>query len=234
MGIEKKFSKYALIAGIFFVASTACQICIYIDWFTEPPNSIVSLSVYIIGFVLFSISLLTKKKTFALYSAAIITLGYILMVLFNGITGPLMDIPSVLFYISLIILFIFSIKRNTILHNFWVVPGILASIQFIIRIFAYQIFVYGLPVGSFLGVGGFVWLVNDIIIIIAAFFIGLWLKGDLPEKRFQRTEGKIDVPKAEIGGAEKIKALKELLDSGIISQEEFDNKKKEILDSSYM
>ena len=73
----------------------------------------------------------------------------------------------------------------------------------------------------------------------ALLFVGLWIKTiDAPSTTGPVNEYAVFDPQtayaaseaaAIIGGADKLKQYKELLDSGTITQEEFDAKKKQIL-----
>ena len=69
---------------------------------------------------------------------------------------------------------------------------------------------------------------TSILFIVSYILYGVsaWFSVELPEKPEERTIQKENSSSASI---EKLSNLKDLLDKGIISQEEFDEKKKEIL-----
>ena len=81
-------------------------------------------------------------------------------------------------------------------------------------------------------------MVFNIIEIVAILFVGMWIKEDAtPTETAPVNEYATFNPQAvysapassAIGGADKLKMYKDLLESGTITQEEFDSKKKEIL-----
>lgn len=70
------------------------------------------------------------------------------------------------------------------------------------------------------------------------FFMGLWLKetmvvseSSVHPNTYATNNHQATMPQIQqvVGGADKLKAYKELLDLGIVTQEEFDEKKKQIL-----
>ncbi|HAY19380.1 MAG TPA: hypothetical protein DCY17_00845 [Clostridiales bacterium] len=79
----------------------------------------------------------------------------------------------------------------------------------------------------------------SIVEIVALLFVGMWIKEDAtPAEAAPVNEYATFNPQSvysttavssTIGGADKLKMYKDLLDSGTITQEEFDAKKKEIL-----
>lgn len=92
---------------------------------------------------------------------------------------------------------------------------------------------------NYFGKFDIVWLsmLQQLMEIVGLLFIGFWLNEEAKTFPFAPntyTFAKQQLPNSNaassvIGGADKLKTFKELLDSGTITQEEFDAKKKEIL-----
>lgn len=70
-------------------------------------------------------------------------------------------------------------------------------------------------------------LLPSIIVCVLLLFVGLYLKNYLAVEEKQDIVSPVEI----IGSAEKIKEYKEMLDSGIITQDEFDNIKSQLLRS---
>lgn len=130
--------------------------------------------------------------------------------------------------VALIILFL---KGNAVVKKIWFVPAVVMLMGCVI---------------DWINGGYFRFLfeawksmVFSIIEIVALLFTGMWLKEDAkPVKAAPVNEYATFDPQAvyfapasspTIGGADKLKMYKELLESGTITQEEFDAKKKQIL-----
>lgn len=131
-------------------------------------------------------------------------------------------------YIAFLVVIILAIKRNVVVNYIWFLPALF----FFVGSVVYCVFA-----------GSFVYLLLLLPDIVALVLSGLWLKYDVPPI----VKAPVKVPVKEyaqlppqehssvasrndaIGGADKLKIYKELLDSGTITQEEFDAKKKEIL-----
>lgn len=119
-------------------------------------------------------------------------------------------IPAVL-YISLSVLIICTLNGHKIVKRTWYIPAVLAAASSFLTI-TFDLSIYYKAQE----------LICNIIQIGMFAFIGLWLKGTLPAP-------KIAKPKVTVGGADKLKTYKDLLDTGVITQQEYDAKKKEIL-----
>ncbi len=117
-------------------------------------------------------------------------------------------------YISLIIISVVPFKKAQTIKKLWYIPGVLFLLATIIHFFysAYWVEILQLAVGS-----------------IALFLVGMWLKVDFYTAKEDVTPQATLSSSITIGDADKIMMYKELLDSGTITQEEFDIKKKEIL-----
>lgn len=80
------------------------------------------------------------------------------------------------------------------------------------------------------------YILLDLIEVIGLLFFGLWSKADIIAGEASATSDTYGAFSAQnvsesydIGGADRLKTCKELLDAGVITQEEFDAKKKQIL-----
>lgn len=232
---KSKPNKFAIICAILFLLKGISGLSLYFSP-SDTDAGFLSL-LYPLLNVVFAVSLLIRKK----YPVLIITSG----------TLALYDIISLVadFSISSVLIFLadasvaalilintapFLSEKANLTKKLWFVPCTLALLNQIISIiiastkgnFSYQV---GLFILIFISICPYI-------------FIGLWLK-DICEPKETETESEImkyasfDSQNVvlnrdnsdEIGGAEKIELYKELLDSGAITQEEFDEKKKQIL-----
>lgn len=92
-----------------------------------------------------------------------------------------------------------------------------------------------IPVGLFalktiLGLNLSVWLIWDILVVLSYVLFALYINSiQYDETKNVNPVIAKSLNTAEIGKADKLLQYKELLDAGIISQEEFDEKKKQLL-----
>lgn len=139
------------------------------------------------------------------------------------------DISGFVAYAIAVVLIIISIKGNSLAKKIWFVPACVMLLEFVVICIRFFSVLDGL------------WelLVREIIEIVGLLFVGLWIKEDatpveaapINEYSTFNPQAVYSTPAASstVGGANKLKMYKDLLDSGIITQEEFDAKKKEIL-----
>ena len=128
-------------------------------------------------------------------------------------------------YAALVTVIIWSIKENRNVTKFWFGSGVLYLIG-----------------GLFCYFQGF--FIDNLLFPavegIALILVGLWLKAPFELIAPPQMNGYVSFDQSTVngaykasanglGGADRLKTFKELLDSGIITQEEFDQKKKEIL-----
>lgn len=151
-------------------------------------------------------------------------------------------------YFGLFALIILSLKGNAIVRKIWFVPAAVSLLGVAILAVGYWQHVRTWAgIEAYMQIIG-VHLLSDLIIVVAQFFVGMWLKKSTVVKKAALTVvnstpvKKITAVKkaaltvvnstsapAIIGGADKLKMYKELLESGSITQAEFDEKKKQIL-----
>lgn len=116
--------------------------------------------------------------------------------------------------ISLFILSIWAYNEKLIITKIWFVPGLLMLIYIlftsviIYRIFGFRFF-------------DFFYNITEAFCFL---FIGLWFKKD--SEKYTKVN---NVNNQIIGSADKISLYKELLDLGVLTEEEFEFKKKEAL-----
>ena len=134
-------------------------------------------------------------------------------------------------YAGAVVLIALSIKGNSAVKKIWFVPALVLLVGFVI----------GWINSGYLRFLSIVWV--DILLglfeIGALLFVGMWIKEDTtpaaaaPVNEYATFNPQAmcstPVSSSTIGGADKLKIYKDLLDSGTITQEEFDAKKKEIL-----
>ena len=134
-------------------------------------------------------------------------------------------------YAGAVVLIALSIKGNSAVKKIWFVPALVLLVGCVI----------GWINGGYFRYLSAAWkpILFGIVEIAALLFAGMWLKEDaLPAEAAPINEYatfnpqavySAPAPSSTIGGADKLKMYKDLLDSGTITQEEFDAKKKEIL-----
>lgn len=134
-------------------------------------------------------------------------------------------------YAGAVVLIALSIKGNSAVKKIWFVPALVLLVGCVI----------GWINGGYFRYLSAAWkpILFGIVEIAALLFAGMWLKEDaMPAEAAPVNEYatfnpqavySAPAPSSTIGGADKLKMYKDLLDSGTITQEEFDAKKKEIL-----
>lgn len=128
--------------------------------------------------------------------------GMLLLYIISTIT----TILSLVLWIAIIVITAMSLKGNSAVKRIWFIPAAVDLLQSIIILFDHWSFRY---------------MLLDIVYACMYLLIGLWLRNDITPKRIKPTDA--------FGSADKLKMYKELLDSGAITQEEFDSKKNQIL-----
>lgn len=131
---------------------------------------------------------------------------------------------SFLTYVSLTLIIILGIKNTDIVKKIFFIPAVVSLVNSMVDFI------------SLILNGLIVYISNPFLSILLAvagalplFFIGLWVSKPAVSNSMITTTNQLNT--LLIGGADKIKAYKELLDAGVITQEEFEEKKKQILNS---
>lgn len=113
-----------------------------------------------------------------------------------------------------------------IAQRIWFLPAALLLISNIFYYIWWFLYTYDNSFLVFIELCG-VTLIFNIIEIAAYLFAGLWLSGGKFAVKREKSAAVANTVK--IGGADRLKICKELLDEGVITQDEFDEKKKQIL-----
>lgn len=224
--------KYALVAAICYAAIAIYSIInriIYAHNYYPGYASITAVNiltwVILIGFavVLF---MKNKKALLAVAGANTVLNMYFLIQNFS-----LFNLFDFIAYAALIIIIILALKSNISATKIWFSAAVLLFVGSLIMWIEYGYF-------SYLSAAWKSILVT-IIECVALMLSGMWIKNDLsPAETTQANECATFNPQAiggtqakadVIGGTDKLKMYKELLDSETITQEEFDQKKKQIL-----
>ncbi len=202
--------KSSLLSAAFFAAYAIAFIVLTISTFYYGDD--LSTTAYVllyVGSIGLPVTVFLKNKKAVLIASIITLVASFLFslrrLIWIGFFRSFGDLSVALSYAALMIVVILSSKGNGIVKRIWFVPSIFGVLQ----CFGYLSSLALLPA-------------------IALFFAGLWLKDDLtPITSHKNATNSIKA--SSIGDAEKLKAFKDLLDSGAITQEEYDAKKKEIL-----
>ena len=224
--------KSSLIAAIIYAVYAVGSIISAINWVNMPEYVIKSEYVIateiIQGVVLtgLAVSLFMNNKKAVIFAAGVNTLrrGYYLVKWFN-----LMNLFGFLSYVVFVVIAIMTIKGNAVAKRIWFLAGSLLFVGVMIDWIYYGFFKYN----------SMEVLLTEIPEIAALVFAGVWIKDDISTvadvseneyttfnpQGYSSTTSYNDL----IGGADRLKMYKELLDSGTITQEEFDAKKKQVL-----
>lgn len=235
--MEKKDTakKYATIAAICF-AVYGLQHVIETIIFTinntyTTIGSVIYNTIYAVIILAFAVSVYIRKKG-VIVAAAVIYSAYLIhniiysYVIANyvGDYEPVLLIASV----SLIVILVLAIKGKKIIKKIWFIAGAAFLAALTIQFLTYVIDMWAE-----------IYLV-DVLLAAGFTFTGLWAREDVfpDNKEAPITKHSTFNPQdastahaaqAAIGGADKLIMYKELLDSGIITPEEFDLKKRQIL-----
>lgn len=209
----KKMNKYSVIASVcFLIYDVLLFIC-------KSANIVEIL--LILGM---TITLLTKNK---IAVAIMIGLNILSWILFLGNINRILLLVT---WVTTLVIVLLAINGNEVINKIWFVPGIVCLLDSIGYVFTYYSPSYGI-VNYGISVTMLV-LVRSLPIVAGFVFIGLWLKDETKDIKIKQglLQNQRKSTENIIGGADRLKTYKELLDIGAITQEEFDIKKKQILD----
>lgn len=227
-----KSRNYLIIGGVCFVLMAIRQarsFFIFLNYFGA--LDILFRIVIFVSYIGFAISLFIKNKGLVTITSAVSALRSICWCLHDCISyRSLISFYNFLYLLASIAIFItavLSLKNNQIVKKIWFVGP---ALYFINR------FVIWINYSDYSPISNLKSVIIDCIFIAGFIFIGLWLKEDdtsIERKPVKEniTNGAESLNKvsSNSGTIEKLKLCKELLDSGVIAQEEFDAKKKELL-----
>lgn len=137
-------------------------------------------------------------------------------------------------YASVVALLLLTLKKNAVVQKIWFVAGAAPLLGNLI---------YWIEGGYFSWISErWIWksMLFSLIEIAGLILLGLWIKEHdftpsevEPVNEYSTFDPQVvyssPLSDSAIGGAEKLKMYKELLDAGVLTQEEFDAKKKQIL-----
>lgn len=185
----------------------------------------------IIIFLLFAVSLFTKNKRLMILPSILGFLALILSIILVGFPSTylvyfLIVAAAWFAFMLFCILFALYPQNMKVLQKLWFIPGAVLAIAHVFMYSSensYLRFVldnsswYVLPI-----------IALDIVMIVSLFIMALWLTDGVEEKLKP-----IAHMAAGVGSTgqkiEKLVSLKKLLDMGALTQEEFDEQKKQVL-----
>ena len=226
---EKK-SNFSLIAAIIYAVIAVYTIINRIDYVNSSEYaSITAINIiYWIVLIGLAVTLFMKNKKAVVFAAGANALldVYYLVEWFS-----LWNLFDYLAYAAFVVIIILALKGNAVAKKIWFLAGALLFVGSMIGWIQGGYFKYISAAWKSILVG--------IAEVVALVFAGMWLKDDIapiaeaPVNEYAtfnpQTYSRSDSSNDAIGGADKLKMYKELLDSGTITQEEFDAKKKQIL-----
>ena len=190
--------------------------------------------IYNILIIGLGITLFKQKKNYVLLSI----MGIITLIEVSGLIKyfTTMNLLFTITYLILFVLFLFNVVP-ALKENAKKMPSIAYYLPAILMLLLY---VYSWIECGYFSILEYVWrmMCVDLIRICMWFFIAVWLNENINESKtivIENPEVKNSYNVTEktsvlaIGNADKLKEYKELLDCGILTEEEFMEKKKELL-----
>lgn len=219
--------KYALISAICYAVYAIYNIIdviIYVSNYEYATITVFKI-LFWIGMLGMAVALFVKNQKIVIAAAGVNALlgAYYIVTYFS-----LWNLCDFLAYASVVVFVILTLKGNDVVKKIWFVPAAVLLLGCVIDWI------------EFLS-ATWIWksMLVSIVEIVALLFVGMWIKEDAtPAEAAPVNEYATFNPQSvysttavssTIGGADKLKMYKDLLDSGTITQEEFDAKKKEIL-----
>ena len=231
---ESKAKRYSKLAGIFFALALSCRIISLVKAHDTPSRMDI---LYLIILALFAVSTFLRNKKIALIAAAMYafdTLYYVISY-FN-----VYNILAFLASISLAAVIMLAMENSRTVRSIWYISGVLELIicfvifSWVVPLdWLFETYMWG-EIGRY--IISFFNDYGDMIAIMFSFFcVGLWCKYEVEcaaEKSpaaVAASSGQVRNAAPAIGDADKLKTYKSLLDSGAITQEEFEEKKRQVL-----
>lgn len=233
--------KYSIIAAICFAAVAVIGVIFDIIYYSG--NEYRSLSFFnILGLAIligFSVTLFINNRFAVTIVSGIYALYYVYDIVRDfSLQGLLHSLVGV----TVVVILVLSLKNNQITKkiftkNNWFFGAVLLFVGTLISLWDQRGYLENNTSDAWILI--LMGLVFRVVKIVPFLFVGLWVKESItssqtapvneyatfsPQKYSNPTESN-----DAIGGADKLKMYKELLDSGTITQEEFDAKKKQIL-----
>lgn len=222
--------KYSIIAAICFAVLAVYYVISDIVYYSGNEYSSLS-SLDILGWAIaigFAVTLFLKNKFAVTIVSGICALLHVYYIVRYFSLYNLLDLLAI---VAVVVILVLSLKNNQITKKIWFIGAALLFVGTLILWIQGRYF-------TFISAAWKVML-SALVEIVAFLFVGLWVKESIttgqtaPVNEYATFNPQIySNPTASndaIGGADKLKMYKELLDSGTITQEEFDAKKKQIL-----
>lgn len=231
--VESKAKRYSNLSGIFFALALLCRIINTVkahDTFSW--TGILAL----ILLALFAVSTFLRNKEIAIIAAAINafqSLYYVIFIFYFDAYSFLAFLAD----LSLAAVIMLTMGNNRFVRSIWYISGVLelmvcfswvAPLDWFFKPYMWDYI--GEQITSY-----FPNLMPVIAKMFGYFCIGLWCKYEVKWATEKSTitvaasSGQVRNASPIIGDADKLKTYKSLLDSGAITQEEFDEKKRQIL-----
>ena len=194
----------------------------YFEWIGSSHNYKNFLETYLpiiqlVAYIMIAGSVILKKKPLLIGSLAVIPVIMILSDLEHFILLLKNNYLIYSAYIFMIIVVVISHVNNKLAKKMFFIPAILLFADV-----AYGLFRAIFNSDKQLAIP----YVSELFIVIAFFFIGLWTVTYIEPKNLNSSEESLVNKSSD---ADRLLKLKELLDSGAITQEEYESKKKQIL-----
>ena len=186
-----------------------------------------------ISFGAIAVTVFIKSKKAVAVSSIVCAVSRLIIVLMQISYGGTMfySIAVIILMSAFAAMFILGSNKNININidikNIWFVPGVIYFILNIYDIYEWTSYEYSLEMWT--------GILMDIVLPCGIILAGLWLKEDVSTEDKENVNAvfanayQANAGMPNIGDADRLMKLKDLLDSGIITQEEFDEKKKEIL-----
>lgn len=233
-----KGKKHALMSALCCAANAIYVIVLHFINVHDYPEYFSINVVTIIGWAVnlgFVVVLLMKNKKALLFVAVADSIYnlYWLIDSFQRIYLYPYLICDFLSSVALIIFIILALNNSNLSAKLWYLPAVLVFLGVSISTIIYTFLFDSLSLSFWIN------RLFNILRAVALIFMGMWIKNELsPVEITQNNEyatfnplsiGTNQANGNAIGGADRLKIYKELLDTGTISQDEFDQKKKQIL-----
>lgn len=222
--------KYALIAAICYAVYAIYNIINIIIYVSNSEYATITVFniLFWIGMLGMAVALFVKNQKIVIAAAGVNALlgAYYIVTYFS-----LWNLCDFLAYTSVVVFVVLTLKGNDVVKKIWFIPAAVLLLGCVIGWITDGYF-------EFLSAAWKSMLVS-IVEIVALLFVGMWVKEIVapaeasPVNEYTtfnpQSINSTPASSSAIGGADKLKMYKDLLDSGTITQEEFDAKKKEIL-----
>lgn len=222
--------KYALIAAICYAVYAIYNIINGIIYVSNSEYATITVFdiLFWIGMLGMAVALFVKNQKIVIAAAGVNALlgAYYIVAYFS-----LWNLCDFLAYASVVVFVILTLKGNDVVKKIWFVPAAVLLLGCVI----------GWITGGYFEFLSAAWksMLVSIVEIVALLFVGMWVKEIVapaeasPVNEYAtfnpQSINSTPASSSAIGGADKLKMYKDLLESGTITQEEFDAKKKQIL-----